>query len=72
MKDSVRAINSVSAREKFRSYLRHPGSLVLFLLVWLSPFCKLSDIVINHGFCLAVGCHKRLHIGITVIFQDFG
>ena len=42
MKDSVRAINSVSAREKFRSYLRHPGSLVLFLLVWLSALMTVA------------------------------
>ena len=36
------------------------------------PFSKFSVVVINYGLRLAVGCHKPLHIGITLIFQDFG
>ena len=55
MKDSVRAINSVSAREKLRSYLRHPGSLVLFLLVWLSALMTVGILAALVVYVLARG-----------------
>ena len=29
-------------------------------------------VLIHYDFCLAVGCHKDLHIGITVFFQRIG
>lgn len=55
MKDAVRAINSVSAREKLRSYLRHPGSLVLFLLVWLSALMTVGILAALVVYVLARG-----------------
>ena len=29
-------------------------------------------ILLYNGFGFSVGCHKRLHIGITVLFQNVG
>ena len=36
------------------------------------PLGKLTVVLLHYGFCLAVGCHKDLHIGITVCFQCVG
>ena len=42
------------------------------LLDFALPFGKFSVVVINYGFRLAVGCHKRLHIEIIIFFQNIG
>ena len=43
-----------------------------FLLNLPLPLDKVTVILFHYGFCLAVGCHKDLHIGITVCFQCVG
>ena len=48
-------------------------SIGLFFLINLPfPLDKVTVVLIHYGFCLAVGCHKNLHIGITVCFQCVG
>ena len=36
------------------------------------PLGKTAVVLFYNGFRLSVGCHKRLHIGITVLFQNIG
>ena len=48
-------------------------SIGLFFLINLPfPLDKVTVVLIHYGFCLAVGCHKNLYIGITVCFQCVG
>lgn len=43
----------------------------LFLNLSL-PFGKIAVVLLYNGFRFSVGCHKRLYIGITVLFQSIG
>lgn len=36
------------------------------------PLGKIAVVLLYNGFRFSVGCHKRLHIGITVFFQNIG
>ena len=36
------------------------------------PLGKAAVILFYNGFRFSVGCHKRLHIGITVLFERIG
>ena len=36
------------------------------------PFGKTAVVLFYNGFGFSVGCHKRLHIGITVLFERIG
>ena len=46
------------------------GSAVFLDLAF--PLGKLTVVLFDYGFCFAIGCHKGLHIGITVCFQRIG
>ena len=43
-----------------------------FLLNLPFSLGKVTVVLLHYGFCLAVGCHKNLHVGITVCFQCVG
>ena len=36
------------------------------------PCGKVTIVLLHDSLRLAVGCHERLHIGITVLFQNIG
>ena len=36
------------------------------------PCGKVTVVLLHNSLRLAVGCHERLHIGITVLFQNIG
>ena len=36
------------------------------------PLGKTAVVLLHNGFCFSVGCHKRLHIGITVPLENIG
>ena len=36
------------------------------------PCGKITVVLLHNSLRLAVGCHERLHIGITVLFQNIG
>ena len=57
----------VSDALSFRRFLRS----VPFLDLSLS-FGKAAVVLFYNGFSFSVGCHKRLHIGITVLFERIG
>ena len=51
----MQAINRQSAGDKFRAYLKHPGSLVLFLLVMLAAIVTFAVLVFLIAYILVRG-----------------
>lgn len=51
----MQAINRVTVADRFRSYRRHPGSLVLFLLVCLAAVLTVGTLAILVGYILVKG-----------------
>ena len=53
----MQAINRQTVGDRFRAYLKHPGSLVLFLLVMLAAIVTFAVLVFlwwngDTGFCI--------------------
>lgn len=51
----MEAINRQTAADKFRSYLKHPGSLILFLLVSLAAFATFLVLIFLIAYILIRG-----------------
>ena len=51
----MQAINRQSVGDKFRAYLKHPGSLVLFLLVMLAAIVTFAVLVFLIAYILVRG-----------------
>lgn len=53
--DKIHAINIQTFAQKFKQYKNHPGSLILFILVWFAAIVTMATVLFLIGYILVMG-----------------